>query len=214
MGRSQTLILIGQYDSPFVRRVGVALTLYAMPFEHKPWSVFGDAGKIAPFNPLIRVPTLVLDSGEVLIESAMILDYLDEEAGAQRRMMAASGPARRQAQKVCALATGLGDKAVALVYERVLHKEKSEVWVERCTGQVERVMDVLEADRAARATPWWFGDAIGHADITVACALRFAREAHPALFTATRWPTLIAHSDRCEALPAFQAIVQPFNPPS
>jgi glutathione S-transferase len=57
MGRSQTLILIGQYDSPFVRRVGVALTLYAMPFEQKPWSVFGDAAKIAPFNPLIRVPT-------------------------------------------------------------------------------------------------------------------------------------------------------------
>jgi glutathione S-transferase len=208
------LILIGQYDSPFVRRVGVALTLYAMTFEQKPWSVFGDADKIAPFNPLIRVPTLVLDSGEVLIESAMILDYLDEETGAERRMMPASGPARRQTQKVCALATGLADKAVALVYERVLHEEKSEAWVARCTGQVERVLDALEADRAARATPWWFGDAISHADIAVACALRFARDAHPALFTPTRWPTLIAHSDRCEALPAFQAIAQPFNPPS
>ncbi|SAL74701.1 glutathione S-transferase family protein [Caballeronia telluris] len=208
------MILIGQYDSPFVRRVGVALTLYEISFEHKPWSVFGAAGKIAPFNPLIRVPTLVLDSGEVLIESAMILDYLDEEAGADKRMMPASGPARRQTQKICALATGLADKAVALVYERVLHKEKSAMWVERCTGQVERVLDVLEADRAARATPWWFGDFISHADIAVACALCFAREAHPALFTATRWPTLIAHADRCEALPAFQAIVQPFNPPS
>jgi glutathione S-transferase len=208
------LILIGQYDSPFVRRVGVALTLYAMTFEQKPWSVFGDADKIAPFNPLIRVPTLVLDSGEVLIESAMIHDYLDEETGAERRMMPASGPARRQTQKVCALATGLADKAVALVYERVLHEEKSEAWVARCTGQVERVLDALEADRAARATPWWFGDAISHADIAVACALRFARDAHPALFTPTRWPTLIAHSDRCEALPAFQAIAQPFNPPS
>jgi glutathione S-transferase len=208
------LILIGQYDSPFVRRTAIALTLYGMPFEQKPWSVFGDAGKVAQYNPLIRVPTLVLDSGEVLIESAMILDYLDEEAGAAKRMMAPAGPARRQAQKVCALAAGLGDKAVALVYERVLHKEKSEVWVKRCTGQVERVLDALEADRAARPTPYWFGDAIGHADIAVACALRFAREALPALFTQTRWPTLIAHGDRCETLPAFKAIVQPFNPPN
>jgi glutathione S-transferase len=162
----------------------------------------------------VRVPTLVLDSGDVLIESAMILDYLDEEAGEAKRMMAASGPARRQAQKICALATGFGDKAVALVYERVLHKEESEVWVKRCTGQVERVLDVLEADRAPRATPYWFGDAISHADIAVACTLRFAREAHPAFFTPTRWPTLIAHADNCEALPAFKAIVQPFNPPS
>ena len=47
----------------------MALRLYGLPFEHRPWSTFGDADKIAPFNPLRRVPTLVLDGGEVLIES-------------------------------------------------------------------------------------------------------------------------------------------------
>lgn len=207
------MILIGQYDSPYVRRVAIALTLYDIAFEHRPWSVFGDADKIAPFNPLIRVPTLVLDSGDVLIESAMILDYLDEQADPARALIASAGAARREALKVCALATGLADKAVALVYERVLHKEKSQAWVDRCMGQVERVLDVLEADRAARPTPYWFGDSIGHADIAVACALRFAREAHPQVFAQTRWPSLIGHADRCETLPAFAAIVQPFNPP-
>ncbi|VXB80792.1 Glutathione S-transferase-like protein [Burkholderia sp. 8Y] len=207
------MILIGQYDSPFVRRVAIALKLYDMAYEHRPWSVFGDADKIAPFNPLIRVPTLVLDSGDVLIESAMILDYLDEQAGRERALIAPAGAARRHALRVCALATGLADKAVALVYERVLHKEKSQAWVDRCTGQVERVLGVLEADRAARPTPFWFGDAIGHSDIAVACALRFAREAHPKLFADTRWPSLIAHADRCETLPVFNAIVQPFDPP-
>ncbi|WP_175940973.1 glutathione S-transferase N-terminal domain-containing protein [Caballeronia sp. BCC1704] len=207
------MILIGQYDSPYVRRVAIALTLYDMAFEHRPWSVFGDADKIAPFNPLIRVPTLVLDSGDVLIESAMILDYLDEQAGPGRALIASAGAARREALKVCALATGLADKAVALVYERVLHKEKSQAWVDRCTGQVERVLNVLEADRAARPTPYWFGDSIGHADIAVACALGFAREAHPQVFAQTRWPSLIGHADRCETLPVFAAIVQPFNPP-
>ena len=55
------MILIGQYDSPFVRRVGIALTLYELPFEHRPWSTFGDADKLRPYNPLTRVPTLVLD---------------------------------------------------------------------------------------------------------------------------------------------------------
>jgi glutathione S-transferase len=72
------MILIGQYDSPFVRRVAIALRLYGLPFEHQPWSTFGDAEKIAPFNPLRRVPTLLLDGGEALIESTAILDYLDE----------------------------------------------------------------------------------------------------------------------------------------
>src|SRR5215207_3850524 len=78
---ARPVILIGQFDSPFVRRVGIALKLYDVAFEHRPWSTFGDGDKIVPFNPLRRVPTLVLDNGETLIESAAILDHLDERAG-------------------------------------------------------------------------------------------------------------------------------------
>ena len=120
------MILIGQYDSPFVRRVGIALTLYGLPFEHRPWSVFGDADKIRAYNPLVRVPTLVLDDGEVLIESHSILDYLDRLVPADRAMFPAAEPARHRALKVAALATGLADKAVSLFYERRLHEEVSD----------------------------------------------------------------------------------------
>src|SRR6516164_2304848 len=60
------MFLIGQYDSPFVRRVAIAMRLYGIKFDHKPWSTFGDADKIAPYNPLRRVPTLVPDGGEAL----------------------------------------------------------------------------------------------------------------------------------------------------
>src|SRR3954454_6409739 len=111
------MILIGQFDSPFVRRVGIALHLYDLPFEHRPWSTFGDADKIARYNPLRRVPTLVLDDGEVLIESTAILDHLDETVGPARAMIPENGPHRREALKLCAVATGLGDKAVSLGYE-------------------------------------------------------------------------------------------------
>src|SRR5437763_7048220 len=147
------MILIGQYDSPFVRRVAIAMRMYGFDFEHCPWSVFGDGDKIAQYNPLRRVPTLGLDSGEVLIESTIILDHLDEMAGPARALMADSGPSRREALKICALSTGLADKAVSLVYERVLHQEKSRVWVERCTNQILGVLDVLEADRSRRTSP-------------------------------------------------------------
>ena len=88
------MFLIGQYDSPFVRRVAIAMRLYGLAFEHRPWSTFGDAEKIAPYNPLRRVPTLVLDGGEALIESTAILDYLDELVGREKAMIARSGPDR------------------------------------------------------------------------------------------------------------------------
>lgn len=207
------MILIGQYDSPFVRRVAIALRLYGFAFEHRPWSTFGDADKIAPFNPLRRVPTLVLDDGEVLIESWAILDHLDECVGKGKAMIASAGAVRRRALKTCALATGLGDKAVSLVYERVLHAERSDLWMERCRTQISGVLDALEAERGNIKSPWWFGERIGHADIAVGCVLRFTKEAHPGVFDAGRWPALAVHAEACEDLPAFCEIVQPFLAP-
>ncbi|MBN8987741.1 MAG: glutathione S-transferase family protein [Rhizobiales bacterium] len=206
------MFLIGQYDSPFVRRVAIALRLYGLPFEHKPWSTFGDADKIAPYNPLRRVPTLVLDSGEALIESASILDSLDELVGPETAMMAERGDLRRRQLRICALGSGLADKAVSLIYERVLRKDQLALWVERCEAQIGGVLSMLEREREAIATLYWFGDRIGHADIMVACALRFTGEAHPALFDA-RYPALQAHAARCEALPPFQEILQRLDPP-
>jgi glutathione S-transferase len=206
------MFLIGQYDSPFVRRVAIALRLYGLPFEHRPWSTFGEADKIAPFNPLRRVPTLVLDGGEALIESTAILDYLDELVGPDKAMIAADGAERRRALKICALGSGLADKAVSLIYERVLRKDQLQLWVERCEAQIGGVLDVLEKGRAGVTTPFWFGERIGHADIMVACALRFTGEGHPQLFDA-RYPALQAHAARCEALPPFREIVQRLAPP-
>lgn len=207
------MILIGQYDSPFVRRVAVALQVYGVDYEHRPWSTFGDGDDIAAYNPLRRVPTLVLQDGEVLIESGAILDHLDELAGPERALIARAGPERRAALKVCALATGLADKLVSLLYERLLHETTSQVWVARCEGQIGAVLDALEQDRAQRPGPYWFGDRLGHADIAVVCALRLMGEAHPDLAPAGRWPAIRSLAERCEELPEFQAVVQPFIPP-
>jgi glutathione S-transferase len=208
------MILIGQYDSPFVRRVGIALRLYDIPFEHKPWSTFGDADKIRPYNPLTRVPTLVLDDGEVLIESHIMLDYLDSLVPADKRMFPSTEPARHKALKVAALATGLGDKAVSLFYEGRLHKEVSDTWVDRCRKQIATVLGVLEADRAARKSDFWFGDRLGHADVAVVTALRFIAEAHTGLVSMNDFPSLKSDAARLEALPVFKEISQPFIPPA
>jgi glutathione S-transferase len=208
------VILIGQFDSPFVRRVAIAMQLYGLPYEHRPWSVFGDAEKIARYSPLMRVPTLVLDDGEVVIESSAILDALDQMAGPARAMNPASGADRRHALKICSLATGMNDKAVSMVYEALIHNRATPAWIERCCSQIAGVLSELEESRARRDSEWWFGDRIGHADITVGCALRFLGDAHAGLFDLPEgWPLLAAHAAKCESLPEFQEIQQPFSVP-
>jgi glutathione S-transferase len=203
------MILIGQYDSPFVRRVGIALREYDMPFEHRRWSVWGDADKIAAYNPLRRVPTLVLDDGTSLIESGAILDAIDELAGAARAMIPREGAARRDALRVISLATGTADKAVSLLYEPLHRAHPSESWMDRCRLQIGDGLRALEDDRARRSTGWWLGEQLSHADVAVGCMLRFVGDAHPRLLDRARTPRLLEHAARCEARPSFLEILQP-----
>lgn len=208
------MILIGQYDSPFVRRVGITLALYGLAFEHRPWSVFGEGERIRALNPLMRVPTLVLDDGEALYDSHSIIDCLDDLVGPEKALCPRSGPQRRRILAVTALAMGAAEKAVSLFYELRLHEVVSAVWADRCRGQILSAIAALERDRAARSTPYWFGAAIDHGDIAVAVTLRFIMEAHPGLLAAEDIPALAAHAAQLEALPLFHEIAQPFAPPA
>jgi glutathione S-transferase len=210
--RSQPM-LIGQYDSPFVRRVAIALTRYAIAYEHVPWSVWADADAIARYNPLRRVPTLVLEDDSVLVESFSILDYLDERVGPTRALLPRTGVVRRDGLRVASLATGVADKAVSLLYEHVLRDgaKRSELWAVRCSTQITQTLALLESDLTLRATPYWSGSELSHSDIAVACALRFLREAHPELAQSATGPTLLSHAARCEALDEFQRVCQPLT---
>ena len=207
------MILIGQYDSSFVRRVGIALKLYGLPFEQLPWSVFSDKEKIRPYNPLMRVPVLVLDDGAVLVDSHLIIDHLDRQVPPEKSLFPAA-PDRHHALKVAGLATGLADKCVSLFYEGQLHKEVSSLWVERCRAQIAGALTMLEEDRAARQSDFWFGDGISHADIAVASAIRHVTDSLPDVVAMQDYPSLFAHCERLEAMPVFREISQPFIPPA
>ncbi len=207
------MILIGQYDSPFVRRVGIAMTLYEMSFKHKPWSTFGDAAKVRAYNPLGRVPTLVLDDGTALVESSAIIDYLDSLVPAEKVLMPRHEPERHFALRRTSLACGLADKAVSMFYEMRLHTEPSPVWLKRCQEQISGVLAALEAVRAKDRLNDWFKTDFGHADIAEICALRFLGEAHPQMFDMAKYPALAKHAAMLEALTVFKQISQPFIPP-
>ena len=114
------MILVGQYDSPFVRRVAVSLRVLGFAYGHDTRSVFGDFDSMRETNPLGRIPSLVLDDGQVLIDSAAILDWLDQKVGPSRALLPPSGAARQRALRLVAFATGVVDKFGAAAYERII----------------------------------------------------------------------------------------------
>ena len=195
------MILVGQYDSPYVRRVAVSLHTLGFAYEHDTRSVFGDFEAMRQINPLGRIPSLVLDGGEVLIDSAAILDWLDQEVGPGRALVPPSGAQRRRALRLMALATGAIDKIGAATYERVVRPSafRWPEWIERCRIQGEGAIAALAAE------PWLAGARLDQAQITTACMIRYVRMADPEALPPGRHPSLDALSQRCEALPAFQA---------
>jgi glutathione S-transferase len=195
------MILVGQYDSPFVRRVAVSLRVLGFSYEHDTRSVFADFDAMRRVNPLGRIPSLVLDSGEVLIDSGAILDHLDETVGAARALTPREGERRRRVLRLIALATGAVDKVGAAAYERLIRPAGSRwpEWIERCRTQGTGAIATLAAE------PWPAAAPLDQAQITTACMLRYVRMADPELLPPGRYPTLDALAERCEARSEFKA---------
>jgi len=208
------MILIGQFDSPFTRRVGITLTLYGIAFEHRPWSIMGDADRLAEVNPLIRVPTLILSNCDVLIETSSIIDYLDSLVAPEKRLLPQTNPARYRMLKTVSVASGISDMAVRLFYEQRLHDAPSPSYMARITRQVEGALRVLEKERAGSGSKYWFDETLSQADIAITCMWRHLSESHPAIAVAANYPALSAHAARMEALPVFQKISQTFIAPA
>lgn len=79
--------LVGMLDSPYVRRVAIALDLYGVDFEQQSLSVFSTFAEFARINPVVKAPTLVLDDGTVLMDSSLILDYFESLAPADKKLL-------------------------------------------------------------------------------------------------------------------------------
>src|SRR5260221_12223030 len=106
------MLLIGVNRSPYTRRVAITLTAYGLSYEQRDLSGFGTRSDVSAANPLGRIPALVLDNGETLIDSAAIIDHLDELVGRDRALTPASGAERRAVLRVAALMMGACDKGL------------------------------------------------------------------------------------------------------
>ena len=198
------MVLIGMLDSPYVRRVAISMKLMGVAFEHRPVSVFRHFDEFRAINPVVKAPSLMCDDGSVLMDSTLILDYVEATVSSERRLMPLNVAHRREALRLTGLALAACDKCVQIVYEKEQRpKEKlHEPWLNRVVGQANAAFGELEL-AAAKARPWLQGARFTAADAAVACAWRFGQLYDSAEVPAIKYPALVAYSKRAEALPEF-----------
>jgi len=199
--------LIGLFDSPYVRRVAISLRAMGLPFDHEPLSVFRDFDRFAAVNPIVKAPTLIADDGTMLIDSTLILDYLDRVAPPGRRLVPEDPAAFLASQRIIGLALAACEKTVQIVYENKLRpaEKQHRPWLDRVEGQLLAAYDLLEAAYAAMPA----ATRLMQADITAAVAWRFTAGVLPGVIAPARCPALAALSAEAEARPEFLSV--PFD---
>lgn len=197
--------LIGMLDSPYVRRVAIALDALGVPFEHEAVSVFSTFERFQAINPVVKAPTLVCDDAGILMDSALILQCVEAERCPAGSPLWSRDPRLRLLQfRAVAYATAAAEKSVHLVYETQLRPiaAQYEPWKQRIRGQFTAAFAALEnllAGEAALA-----GGAPNHASLWAAVIWQFVQSMIPAEVPAARHPYLARLSQRFETLPLFK----------
>ncbi|OAJ45927.1 glutathione S-transferase family protein [Pseudomonas marginalis] len=191
--------LIGMLDSPYVRRVAISLELYGVDFVHEPLSVFRTFTEFSQINPVVKAPTLVLDDGTVLMDSSLILDYLETLAPADKKLLPSQPAARARDLQTLGLALAACEKSVQIVYEHNLRPaEKLHApWLDRVSGQLLAAYSLLEKQLSDR-------DALSQASITAAVAWSFSQFTVASVVKADAFPNLKRHAERLEQHPVFK----------
>ena len=198
--------LIGMLDSPYVRRVAICLKLLELDFEHRPVSVFSGFEEFRKLNPVVKAPTLILDDGQSLMDSTLIIDYMTAVAGSAVTSTPDHAGDRLRATRFTGLALAACDKTVQIVYERNLRpvEKQHEPWIDRVSAQVLAAYAELEGELALASLPI-DASGLGQAGVTVAVAWRFTQMMVPKIVIAADYPNLQAFSAFAERQPAFES---------
>ena len=163
--------LIGTIASPYTRKVRVALIEKRLECEFVVDAPNTPNSTVAKFNPLGKIPVLVLDDESALFDSRVIIEYLDSASPGNRLIPEEKRP-RIQVRRWEALADGCTDAAVAIYVEkRRAAGMQSDEWLARQQGKIDRALQMMADDLAAK--PWCAGDFFTLADIAVGCCLGF-----------------------------------------
>lgn len=191
--------LIGMLDSPYVRRVAISLELLGVPFEHEAVSVFSTFDRFRSINPVVKAPTLVCDDGTLLMDSSLILQFVEATTGKSSWPAGHLQPAFR----AVGLALAACEKSVQIVYEQNLRPPEARYvpWLARVGGQLTAAYAALEAEVVAQ--PVLFADANQPA-LTAAVAWQFTQSMLADSVPAAEHPQLVRLSARLEETAAFR----------
>ena len=201
--------LIGYLDSPFVRRVAITMRFHGIDYKHRELSIFRDFDEFRTINPTVKVPTLVLDDGQILIDSTLIIDYLESQHAGRSLMPNDPKDYRTALQHIGIALVGM-EKVVHLLYE-TSHRpaeRQHQPWIERLKQQLEGAASLMESAVSASAdcgNDWLVGTNLSQADISTAVAWRFMMHIDCVDLDPGDYPALAEYSVRAEALPEFLA---------
>ncbi|MCP1476628.1 glutathione S-transferase [Pseudomonas sp. EB276 TE3739] len=199
--------LIGMLDSPYVRRVAISAKCLGITLEHESVSVFRHFEQFQHINPVVKAPTLILDDGLVLMDSTLILDYLESASG--KSLLPKELPQRAQALRLIGLSLAACEKAVQLYYERHLRPAEIQYqpWVERVEGQLAAAFTALEKELELRELP--VDGSLAQDGISLAVAWSFTGLVVPDQIDAARYPRIAQYTAYAEGTDAF--ISTPMN---
>jgi glutathione S-transferase len=145
--------LIGTYRSPYARRVAAALISRGLPFEHEPVNGYREFAAASRYNPVAKVPSLVLDDGEVLVDSNAILDHLNELVPLAP-LIPAESTARRTTLKFAAIGYGVCEQATSLSFRgRQVPEAEAKRWRAQILGGLRALDEVAGDGGTLRAMP-------------------------------------------------------------
>lgn len=195
--------LIGMLDSPYVRRVAISLEFLGVTFFHESVSVFSTFEKFQGMNPVVKAPTLICEDGTVLMDSTLILHFVEATKANACSLWSKNSELLQQEMRAVGLALAACEKSVQMVYERNLRPVEAqyEPWLARIRGQLLAAYAGLEEE--IRVRPWVFAQSRSQAAITSAIAWQFTQSMLAALVPASNYPGLLELSACMEDTPEF-----------
>jgi glutathione S-transferase len=166
--------LIGAVTSPYVRKVRMVLSEKKLDYQFVPENVWSDQTQIHTSNPLGKVPCLIMEGGEAVFDSRVIVEYLDTLSPVGK-LMPAGGRERAEVKTWEALADGLLDAAILARLEATWagrsETQRSPAWIARQMGKVDLALQAME--RGLGDKPYCSGVHMSLSDIAVVCAVSY-----------------------------------------
>jgi glutathione S-transferase len=197
--------LIGTPTSPYTRKARVVLAEKRIDYEFVVDAPFSAGTEVAVYNPLGKVPVLVLDDDTTIFDSRVIAEYLDNASPVTKLIPEDTRP-RIQARRWEALADGCTDAVVAIVMEKRRPQEyRYAEWIARQQGKVDRALQAMSEDLGHRT--WCCGDFFNLADVAVGCSLGFLELRLPEVEWRKTYPNLSRLADKLAQRASFRDTV-------